>query len=159
MVYGGGLDAGPDADKPKKLVDLTIVKKGPNFASKAPKDEQMKEEAFLRAEEDRLNKASIEAERVRKLEEAKRKDEKEQQIEKQKEIMKGAEKKKEPEPEGKLRVTQISTLLPDDVDEVIKQLNEIDFGVQDLDVLIELSKHLKTKRLQLFPDTSYVFSL
>ena len=43
--------------------------------------------------------------------------------------MKGAEKKKEPEPEGKLRVTQISTLLPDDVDEVIKQLNEIDFGV------------------------------
>jgi hypothetical protein len=30
--------------------------------------------------------------------------------------------------------------LPDDVDEVIKNLNEIDFGVQDLDILIELSK-------------------
>ena len=80
----------------------------------------MKEEAFLRAEEDRLKKAATEAERVRKLDEAKRKDEKEQQIEKQKEIMKGTEKKKEPEPEGKLRLTQISTILPDDVDEVIK---------------------------------------
>jgi hypothetical protein len=53
-MFGGQLDNGPDADKPKKLVDLTIVKKGPNFASKAPKDDQMKEEAFLRAEEDRL---------------------------------------------------------------------------------------------------------
>ena len=77
MMFGGGLDAGPAADRPKKLVDLTIVKKGPNFASKAPKDEQMQEEAFLRAEEDRLNKQAKEAERVRKLDEAKRKDEKE----------------------------------------------------------------------------------
>ena len=88
MGWGGGLEGGPGADKPKKLVDLTIVKKGPNFASKAPKDEQMKEEAFLRAEEDRLNKNAKEQERVKKLDEAKRKDEKEQQIEKQKEIMK-----------------------------------------------------------------------
>jgi len=31
--------------------------------------------------------------------------------------------------------------------------------VQELDILIELSKQLKTKRIQLFPDTSYVFSL
>ena len=37
----------------------------------------MKEEAFLRAEEDRLNKATKETERIRKLDEAKRKDEKE----------------------------------------------------------------------------------
>ena len=37
----------------------------------------MKEEAFLRAEEDRLNKAAKEAERIKKLDEAKRKDEKE----------------------------------------------------------------------------------
>lgn len=34
--------------------------------------------------------------------------------------MKGDTKKKDPEPEGKLRLTQISTLLPEDVDEVIK---------------------------------------
>lgn len=53
--------------------------------------------------------------------------------------MKGGEKKKEPEPEGKLRMNQVQSL-PDDVDEVIKSLNETDFQVQDLDVLIELSK-------------------
>jgi len=117
----------------------------------------MDEEAFLRAEEERLGKAEREAERVRKLEEVKRKDEKEQQMEKQKEALKG-EKKKEPEPEGKLRMGQVQGL-PDDVDDVLKTLSEIDFGIQDLDVLIELSKQLKTKRLRLFPDTSYVFSL
>ena len=72
--------------------------------------------------------------------------------------MKGGVKVKEPEPEGKLRMGQVQSL-PDDVDEVIKTLNEIDFGVQDLDILIELSKQLKTKRIQLFPDQSYVFSL
>lgn len=72
--------------------------------------------------------------------------------------MKGGEKKKEAEPEGKLRQGQVQNL-PDDVDEMIKMLNEIDFNVQDLEILIELSKQLKTKRLQLFPDQTYVFSL
>ena len=72
--------------------------------------------------------------------------------------MKGGEKKKDPEPEGKLKMGQVQAL-PDDVDGMIKELGEIDFGVQDLDILIELSKQLKSKRLQLFPDTSYVFSL
>jgi hypothetical protein len=38
----------------------------------------MLEDGYLRAEEDRLGKAEKEAERVKKLEEAKRKDEKEQ---------------------------------------------------------------------------------
>ncbi len=40
--------------------------------------------------------------------------------------MKGGEKKKEPEPEGKLRMNQVQSLplIPDDVDEVIKSLNE-----------------------------------
>jgi hypothetical protein len=37
----------------------------------------MKEEAFLRAEEDRLGKAAKEVERLKKIEEAKKKDEKE----------------------------------------------------------------------------------
>ena len=72
--------------------------------------------------------------------------------------MKGGEKKKEAEPDGKLKSAQVQAL-PDDVDGMIKELNGIDFGVQDLDILIELSKQLKTKRIQLFPDTSYVFSL
>ena len=49
--------------------------------------------------------------------------------------------------------------LPDEVDDVIKTLTECDFGIQDLDVLIELSQQLKKKRTILFPDQSYVFSL
>ena len=73
-------------------------------------------------------------------------------------MMRGMEATAEEEPAGKLRMNQVQTL-PDDVDEVIEKLNDIDFGVQDLDVLIELSKQLKQKRLQLFPDQSYVFSL
>jgi len=80
MIYspdGDKLEPERGEDVPKKLVDLSVVKKGSHFASKAPKDEQTREEAFLRAEEDRLGKAAKEAERVKKLEEAKRKDEKE----------------------------------------------------------------------------------
>ena len=49
--------------------------------------------------------------------------------------------------------------LPEEVDEILTSLGGMNFGVQDLDILIELSKQLKNKRLKLFPDTSYVFSL
>jgi hypothetical protein len=49
--------------------------------------------------------------------------------------------------------------LPDDVDAIIGNLKTIDFAVQDLDVLIELSKQLKYKRLGLFPETNYMQSL
>jgi hypothetical protein len=49
--------------------------------------------------------------------------------------------------------------LPDDVDAIIGNLKTIDFAVQDLDVLIELSKQLKYKRLGLFPETNYMLSL
>ena len=35
----------------------------------------------------------------------------------------------------------------------------VDFKQQDLDVLIELSKQLKYKRLGLFPDTNYMVTL
>ena len=49
--------------------------------------------------------------------------------------------------------------LPDDVDMIVSQLKTLDFGIQDLDVLIELSKQLKYKRLGLFPDTDYMSSL
>jgi hypothetical protein len=49
--------------------------------------------------------------------------------------------------------------MPDEVDEILSTLGEINFGVQDLDILIELSKQLKTRRLKLFPDTNYIFSL
>jgi len=49
--------------------------------------------------------------------------------------------------------------LPDDVEMIVGQLKTLDFGKQDLDVLVELSKQLKYKRLSLFPDTSYMQSL
>jgi hypothetical protein len=49
--------------------------------------------------------------------------------------------------------------LPDDVDAIIGNLKTIDFAVQDLDVLIELSKQLKYKRLGLFPETNYMMTL
>ena len=46
--------------------------------------------------------------------------------------------------------------LPDDADAIIGSLKTVDFAVQELDVLIELSKQLKYKRLGLFPDTNYM---
>lgn len=49
--------------------------------------------------------------------------------------------------------------LPDDVDMIVSQLKTLDFSIQDLDVLIELSRQLKYKRIGLFPDTSYMLTL
>ena len=46
--------------------------------------------------------------------------------------------------------------LPDDIDDIVGKLKGVDYQQQDLDVLIELAKQLKSKRLQLFPDTSNV---
>ena len=77
--------------------------------------------------------------RLKKIEEAKQKDAKEAQLEKQKEMMKGGSKKKDDEPEGKLRMGQVQTL-PDEIDECIKFMQTTDYGVQDLDILVELSK-------------------
>ena len=71
----------------------------------------------------------------------------------------GSEKQEvEDEREGTLKMIQVQNL-PDDVDMIVGQLKTLDFGIQDLDVLIELSKQLKYKRLGLFPDTSYMQSL
>jgi hypothetical protein len=56
--------------------------------------------------------------------------------------------------EGKLKTSDVQNL-PDDADEIVKTLKALDFAKQDLDILIELSKQLKFKRLGLFPDTNY----
>ena len=85
-------------------MDLSVLKKGAHFTSKAKKDDQIREEAFLRAEEERLGKAEKEAERVRKLEEAKKKDDEELMAEKMKKEARGSDKKKDAEQEGKLRM-------------------------------------------------------
>jgi len=60
--------------------------------------------------------------------------------------------------EGVLKMVQVQNL-PDDVEMIVGQLKTLDFSKQDLDVLIELSKQLKYKRLSLFPDTSFMQSL
>jgi len=49
--------------------------------------------------------------------------------------------------------------LPDDVDMIVNNLKTLDFSIQDLDVLIELSRQLKYKRISLFPDTSFMLTL
>ena len=93
MIYspdGDQLEPEKGSAEPKKLIDLTEQNKrlyiskedGYNYTSRVRAGKQMDEEAFLRAEEERLGKAEREAERLRKLEEVKRKDEKEQQMEK-----------------------------------------------------------------------------
>ena len=72
-----------------------------------------------------------------------------------------SEKKQEDqdeEREGILKMVQVQNL-PDDIDMIVGQMKTLDFSKQDLDVLIELSKQLKYKRLGLFPDTSYMQSL
>ena len=56
---------------------------------------------------------------------------------------------------GRLKMQEVRELA-DDVDSIIGKLKGVDYGVQDLDVLIELAKQLKHKRLTLFPDTSNV---
>ncbi len=44
--------------------------------------------------------------------------------------------------DGFLRMTEVREL-PDDVDDIIYKLKNVDYGEQDLDVLIELAKQLK----------------
>lgn len=60
--------------------------------------------------------------------------------------------------EGLLRMRDVKDL-PDDVDQIVNQFKTVDFATQDLDVLIELSKQLKYKRLGLFPDSNYMLTL
>ena len=80
MIYspdGDQLEPEKGSSEPKKLIDLTennrrlyISKEdGYNYTSRVRAGKQMDEEAFLRAEEERLGKAEREAERLRKLEE------------------------------------------------------------------------------------------
>ena len=118
----------------------------------------VKEDVYLQAEEERLNKQKKEEERLKKLEEIKRQDEDAARIQKQRELMKGGVEEKEEVVEGKIKMNYVENL-PDEVDEITKQINEINFGVQDLDVLIALSKSLKEKRLSLFPESQYAFNL
>ena len=53
--------------------------------------------------------------------------------------------------EGKWKMDRVNNL-PDVVDDVINELDTCVYEAQDLDVLIELSKQLKEKRLAMFEE-------
>lgn len=79
MMYDPDNDAMVPAKgdrKPKKITDLSVLRMGQNatleMTSKKRKEDFMKEDVFLNAEEDRLGKKQKEEERLRKLEEAKK---------------------------------------------------------------------------------------
>jgi len=55
----------------------------------------------------------------------------------------------------KLKMSDVRNL-SDDADQVIDSLKGVDYGMQELDVLIELSRQLKQKREAMFPDTSAI---
>lgn len=46
--------------------------------------------------------------------------------------------------------------LSDDADQVIDSLKGVDYGMQELDVLIELARQLKAKRESMFPDATSI---
>jgi len=54
---------------------------------------------------------------------------------------------------SKLKLADVRNL-SDDADQIIDSLKAIDYGVQELDVLLELSRQLKAKREALFPDAT-----
>ena len=113
------------------------------------------EEAFLAAEEERQAKEEKEQAKAQRMQDKERMRDKALANEKNQKDLKG---EKDEHVEGKLRMADVQAL-PEEVDDILGSLGSMNFGVQDLDILIELSKQLKTKRLKLFPDTSYVFSL
>lgn len=133
--------------KEMKMVDMSVIKKGLNFhgtAQKgldAEKDTIKKEEKLMGRENDMKSKP---------------KSHKKADDEEEKAASQAAEV--EEEREGMLTLIQVQNL-PEDVDMIVGQLKTLDFGIQDLDVLIDLAKNLKYKRMSLFPETNYMQSL
>lgn len=82
----------------------------------------------MEQEEERLRLEAKEKERLEKLKKTQADQKEDGMVEKHKENMKGGEKKKEVDVEGKWKKHQAQQL-PDDVDDVIKTLNDCDFGI------------------------------
>ena len=133
----------------KKMVDMSIVKKGLNYHGTAQKGLE-KERQEIKREEERMDREQALKDKKNRnntvLEDAKNKANEE-----------GKDENDEGQ-EGVLRMAQVQNL-PEDCEMIVGQLKTLDFGKQDLDVLIELSKQLKQKRIELFPDTNYQKSL
>ena len=83
------------------------------------------------------------------------------QKKKEEEEKQNAEQKAKGEKEGddgKLSSSEVQNF-PDDCEEIVQKLKSVEFAKQDLEVLIELSKQLKFKRLSMFPERDYVSEL
>ena len=136
------------------MVDLSVIKKGLNYHGTTQEGLEKEHNEMKREEERMENEQNLMKKTSRSfkddaVKETKSKDKAEESKEKQ---------EADEAQEGVLKMVQVQNL-PDDVEMIVGQLKTLDFSKQDLDVLIELSKQLKYKRLGLFPDTSYMQSL
>lgn len=138
------------------MVDLNIIKKGLNFHGTTEKGLEKEHQEMKREEERMEREAAVMTKTARSFKEGG--DTGNLKEDKNKAKEKSKEKPEEEAQEGVLKMIQVQNL-PDDVEMIVGQLKTLDFSRQDLDVLIELSKQLKYKRLGLFPDTSYMQSL
>lgn len=146
-----------DATKQKepKLVDLSVIKKGLNYHG-TTQETLEKEHNEMKREEERMEREQTLMNKTSKSFKDAAKDES-KSVAKSKEESKEQQEADEAQ-EGVLKMVQVQNL-PDDVEMIVGQLKTLDFSKQDLDVLIELSRQLKYKRLGLFQDTSYMQSL
>lgn len=134
------------------MVDLSIIKKGLNFHG-TNQEGLEKEKLEMKREEERMEREQAVMNKTTRSFKDDKEDKKKKQNEENKEQQEADDAQ-----EGVLKMGQVQNL-PDDVEMIVGQLKTLDFSKQDLDVLIELSKQLKYKRLGLFPDTSYMQSL
>jgi len=140
-----------DASKQKqKYEDLTAIKKGINYHGANT--------AQLKAENHEIFVENEAMEREISLKATAGKGKKKEEEEKEAAAAEGGGTANAADQEGKLKTSDVQNL-PDDADAIVKTLKALDFAKQDLDILIELSKQLKFKRLGLFPDTNYMTSL
>ena len=133
-------------------MDLTAIKKGINYhGANAGQLKKENHEIFVENE-------AMEREISLKATAGKGKKKEEEEKTAEATAAEGAAGANAADQEGKLKTSDVQNL-PDDADAIVKTLKALDFAKQDLDILIELSKQLKFKRLGLFPETNYMTSL
>ena len=142
---------GKEDGQPKKLIDQNVLKKGLNHISREKKAIQNERDFYLKEEEEKIKAEEKVKETAVNVLKKRRELEEDARIDKFKEQAKGGSIEKSVDMEGKWKMDRVNNL-PDEVDEVINQLDTCVYEAQDLDVLIELSKKLKEKRLNMFED-------
>jgi hypothetical protein len=127
------------------------LKKGLHHVSREKKSVLKERDSYLKEEEIKIkeeHQVKINAINIMK----RRKElEEDAMIDKFKEQAKGGSIEKSVDMEGKWKMDRVNNL-SDDVDEVIQELDTCTYEAQDLDVLIQLSKTLKEKRLNMFEE-------